>query len=140
MSFFDTDSVPTSVLERGDVVRIQCSWTPSAGTTVAAVVAVLDEGPIVDGPEIDEPMPARAGTVLEVLEADTLLGFDGTATVHTLDRDRAVVELYRDGERVREIDVPNAQIRAYLQNVEYERGWTKLLPSFADLLNGGEDR
>lgn len=140
MAATDRDPVPTGILERGDVVRIQRSWRLDVDVTVAVVVAVRDEGPIVDGPAIERPTPARAGLVLNVLGEDTILGQDQKGAVHTLDQDRAVVTLYCDGESEREIDVPNSQIQAYLQNVAHERGWSTLLPSYRDLLEGGEQR
>lgn len=130
------DAIPVDALEKGDLVRIQRSWRLDVDVTVAVVTAIYDDGPIIDGPNFEKPAPARAGLVLEVLQADTLLGSDVDGGIHVLDQSRAVIEVYEGGDLTEEFDVPKPQVPAYLEDVERHRGWETLLPKFKSRLRG----
>ncbi|MGM0592842.1 MAG: hypothetical protein ACQETI_14700 [Halobacteriota archaeon] len=89
----------------------------------------------------------RSGAVLDVVDADELLGIDGTGAAHLYDREaRQVTVRDVDSEDVEAFTVSEASLERWIRHVEDVRRWVHLRTRYHPAINprarrpGGERR
>ena len=125
--------IPADDLAVDDVVRYRDAWSLQDEPVVAVVTTITADGPRLASPALDTPALARQGTVLEQLDARSIIGLDATGAYH-LWTGSAIEVVDADGDREHREELAREHLGRWVDFVADVRGWDRVayeLGSFA---------